>query len=372
MNLFSFALRNLVRRPGRNIMVAASVGLATASALSLLALAESIERGVGEGADEHGADLTVLPRNASDILSGFIAEDVRTKLAAIHGVEDVAGELATYAPVDRDQQKLVTGWADDSFFWRRMPIGRGRIPRQGERGAVVVGEGAAEALHKTVGDDIDIFDARFRIVGIAHYQAALNRAMIFMPLPDLQEIAFRPAQVSLFEIRLQPALTSGDVETVKADVARIDSLVAAPTDQLLQRDRNLKVMKAISRSVSLIAFVLGGLSVFNALLMTVQERAREIGVITAIGWSTTRTMASIVIEGVLIGAAGCVIAVPLAFGISRLFDYLPAVGDILSVRLNPALVAETSLAAIGLCAFGALYPAWRAASTPPAESFRRT
>ena len=372
MNLFVFALRNLVRRPARSFVVAASVGLAAASALSLLALAGSVERGVGEGADERGADLTALPRRASDIFSSFVVGDVKKKLALIPGVQDVAGELVMYAPVDRDQQRLATGWAEDGFFWPRMPVGRGRIPRSGERGVVVLGEGVAEGLNKNVGDTVDILDASFKVVGIAAYQSALNRSMIYMPLSDLQEIAFRQGQVSLFQIKLRPSLTSSDIEVVKADVARIDSLTATPTAQLLQRDRNLQVMKAISRAVSLIALSLGGLSVFNALLMAVQERAREIAIITAIGWSRTRTMTSIVIEGALIGVGGCAVGVPLSFGISLLFEYLPSIGDILSFRPDPALVLKTSVGVVGLCALGALYPAWRATSTLPAETLRQT
>ena len=99
LNLITLALRNLRRRATRTIIVSLSVGLAVASALSLVALADSIKRSVGEGADERGADLTVLSRNASDIFSGFIAEDMKDKLSLIHGIQAVTGELVMYAPI---------------------------------------------------------------------------------------------------------------------------------------------------------------------------------------------------------------------------------------------------------------------------------
>src|SRR5271165_6224088 len=180
-----------------------------------------------------------------------------------------------YAPIDHDQQKVLTGWAADSFFWKLMPISSGHLPGLHERRVVVLGSGAAEALQKDIGDDLDILDARFKVVGIANYQSALNRSMIYMSLPELQEIAFRQKQVTMFEIKLQPALATAEIQAIKAKVSRMGSLLATPTDQLLQHDRNLLVMNAISRSISLIALTMGALSVLNALLMAVQERTRE-------------------------------------------------------------------------------------------------
>jgi putative ABC transport system permease protein len=252
-----------------------------------------------------------------------------------------------------------------------MPIGNGRLPGQDEHRVVVLGSGCAEALHKSVGDDLDILDARFTIVGIANYQSALDRSMIYMLLPELQDLAFRQKQVTMFQIKLKPGIATADIETIKVEVARKGALSAAPTNQLLQHDRNLQVMKAISRSVSLIALTMGALSVLGALHMAVQERTREIGVLMAIGWSKARTMASIVFEGVLIGVAGCLVGIPLSYGISSLFSYLPTIGAFISFRPDLSMAPLTLLVSMTVCAAGSLYPAWRAASMNPADALRR-
>jgi putative ABC transport system permease protein len=371
LNLVTLALRNLQRRATRSAIVSVSVGLAVASALSLVALADSIEHGAGEGADERGADLIILSRNASDFFSSFIPEDTKDRLSLIQGVEAVTGELVMFAPIDNDRQKLVAGWAADSFLWKRMPMSSGHIPRADERWAVVLGSQSAEALHKNIGDKLDILDQYFTVVGITNYQSAINRSMIYMLLPDLQEISFRQKQVTIFQIKLGAKPTSANIDAIKAEVARIGSLLATPTDKLLQRDRNLLVMKAISHSVSLIALTMGALSVLNTLLMAVQERTREIGIMMAIGWSRSRTMASIVFEGVLIGLAGCLAGIPLSYCISLVFNHLPTIGDILSFRPTLSIVLPTLLVSTVLCGVGSLYPAWRAASMSPADSLRR-
>ncbi len=294
-----------------------------------------------------------------------------TELSSIQGVEAAAGELVMFAPIDNDRQKLVTGWPADSYLWKLMPMSSGHAPGEDEHGVVVLGAETAEDLHKNIGDKINILDEYFTVVGIANYQSAINRSRVFVLLSDLQEISFRQKQVTLFQIKLAAKQTSARIDAIKAEVAQIGSLVATPTDQLLQHDRNLLVMKAISNSVSLIALTMGALSVLNALLMAVQERTREIGIMMAIGWSRSRTMASIVFEGVLIGLAGCLVGIPLSYGISMLFKYIPTIGDILSLRPSLSMVLPTLLISTALCAVGSLYPAWRAAAMSPADALRR-
>lgn len=371
MNLVTLALRNLQRRAARTAIVSISVGLAVASALSLVALSNSVERGSGEGMDERGGDLVVISRNASDIFSSFVAEDKESKIAAIPGVAEVSGELAMFAPVDKDQQKLVTALSANSYFWTRMPMAKGRAPTATDRRVVVLGVDSSEALHKTVGDTINVYDENFTVIGVTKYQSAINRSMVYMMLPDLQEIAFRLKQVTMFQVKLQPNFTPATVAAVKAEIGKLGSLTASPTDQLLQHDRNLLVMKAISQSVSMIALSMGGLSVLNALLMAVQERTREIGIMMAIGWSKARTMASIVLEGMLIGVAGCAAGIPLSYVICRLFEHIPTIGGILSFEPTIDMILPTLLVSVVLCGLGALYPASRAARMSPADALRR-
>jgi putative ABC transport system permease protein len=192
--------------------------------------------------------------------------------------------------------------------------------------------------------------------------------MIFMLLPELQSVSYREGRVTMFDLMLTPDAKEAAVESA---IARAGPLIPAPTEQMLARDRNIEVMRAVSRSVSLIALVMGSLSVLNTLLMAVQERTREIGVMMAIGWSRWRTMASIVMEGILIGVGGCVIGVPLAYVVSLIFKHLPSVEGILTFQPTLGLLLPMCAVSLLICALGSLYPAWRAASMRPSDALRR-
>jgi len=370
MGVTGLAWRNAVRRPARTAMLAISVALAITMALALLSLANGIETGVRDGVRERGADLVLAQRNAIDNFSGFLPARLEERIAAIDGVAAVAAELAMFAPIEGDRQLIVVGWPAHSAFWREAPISQGRPPRAGEQ-AVVIGMGVAEALGKAVGDEIRIYDEDLPVAGIVAYQSVVNRGLVMLPLEVLQALAFRQGQVTVFHVRLTPGMPLAEADKVQAAINAIDGLLALPGDDLLARDRNYRILRGISLAISVLALTMAALGIINALTMAVQERVRETGVIMAIGWSPGRIMASIVAEGAMVATLGCAIGIPAGLVACAAFNRLPAVGDFIAFTPTPGLVALCALAALGLAMAGALYPAWRAVSQPPAVALRR-
>ncbi|MBX3579839.1 MAG: ABC transporter permease [Rhizobiaceae bacterium] len=371
MNLAVLSYRNLMRRPARTALLVFSISIAFATALALLALSNGIETTTHEGAQERGADLTVSQADATDVFSGFVPEDYGPKIAALPGVQGISGELAMFAPVDDGQQILTLAMSEDSYFWGEMPVKEGRKPAPGERWVVLLGENAARKLGKGVGDTLTLFDHDMTIIGITGYRSAVNRGVIVARLRDLQELAFRDRQVTAFHLALDPAYTMKDAEGLIAEIEKLGRVTVAPTDQLFSRDRNVAVLRAISQVTSLIALTMAGLSVFNVLLMAVQERVRETGIMMAIGWSNWRIIATIIIEGLITGLLGSLLGIPLGYVACAYFDYLPTIGQYLNIQPSLDAILLSVAGALLLSGLGSLYPAWRAVSQTPADALRR-
>lgn len=370
MNAAALAFLNIRARPTRNLLLILIVALAIATALTLLVLADSIREGLRSGNDERGADLTVSQRDASDLLSGYVPLSLQTALAALPGVTGVSGELVMFAPVDGSRQSIVVGWTADAYFWKAMPLIAGRLPEAADQRPAILGSGAAAALKKTIGSSIDIFGEPFRVVGISGYASAMNRSVIVLRLSDLQELAMRSNQVTAFHLALAPDQTKADIERITHQIEGLGRVVVSPTDQLLRSDRNYEFLQAVSRAISVIAFAMGSLSVGSALLMAVNERRREIGILMAIGWTDTKIRAAVLAEGLVIGLFGGVFAIPLVLLASLLFRHLPGIGEILSFRLTPGVAILGILASILLCGIGSLYPATRATRMNPSQVLR--
>lgn len=371
MTLLMLAYRNLLRRPARTTLLVFSIAIAFATALSLLALSRGIETTAHEGAEERGADLTVSQADASDVFSGAVPESYVEKIPAMPGVRGVSGEILMFTPVDGERQVLTVAMADNSYFWDAMPIAAGRKPEKDERWVVLLGENASKSLGKGVGDTLTMFDQEMKIIGVTGYRAAINRGAIVARLQDVQELAFKHDVVTVIHVAVDPSLTLTQVETLGADIEKLGRVSATPTEQLFARDRNVAVLRAISRVTSVIALTMAGLSVLNVLLMAVQERVRETGIMMAIGWSDQRIIATIILEGVITGALGSLLGIPLGYVACAFFEYLPTIGAYLDITPPVDAILISVVGALSLSALGSLYPAWRAVSLTPADALRR-
>ena len=371
MNLVGLALRNLRRRPVRTCLSILGVGLAVGSALALIALSRSIKDSTREGMDEMGDDLVVMQKGASDIFGGFIPEQMVERVAAIQGVVRVSGELFMFAPSAGDHSVLTLGWPETSYLWKKVPLREGRVPGPAERHVAVLGEGAAASLGRKLGDELELLGETFRVIGIANYTTIVNRGIVLVPLIDLQEASYRSRQVTMIHVNVERSGGPAELARVRTSIEALSNVTASTANEVLNNDRNFAILEAVSLAVSIIAVAIGALNVLTALVMATQERTREIGIFAAIGWSSTRIITSIVIEGVLMCAIGCILGVLLSFAAAFVFPHIPAIGDLISFRPSVAVIAPILVAAAALCTVGSLLPAWRAVRLIPADALRR-
>lgn len=372
MNLVSLALRNLGHRRIRTTLCVLGIAVAIGTALSLLALARSVQDGAREGLDETGADLIVRPAYASGLFGGFIPETALDRIAAIPGVARVSGALVVFARSGSAGSVLTFGWPDSSFLWQKVPLRRGRIPMVGERHVAVIGDTAAAELGKKLNDDIDLFGQGFKIVGIARFTSTVNRGAVVVPLADLQDASYRARQVTVAHIGVEETADRATVARIRTDIeAPGSNLIATPPDEVLDHDRNFVLLEAVSLASVVVAAFMSALNVITALAMAIQERTHEIGIFSAIGWSSGRIMKSILIEGVFLWALGCALGVALCFAAAWVVPYIPVIGRLIAFRPVAMLIAPVAGVALVPCVLGALLPAWRAARMLPAEALRR-
>ncbi len=132
MNHVELAFRNLQRRRTRSILTILGVAFAVGSFITLYGLSRSVHENVERSFDEHGTDLTVKRRGIAEPFGGTIPEEVVPEIKKIPGVEDVAGQLITFAATDNDDNVLAVGWSPDSFYWTH-GAAQGRAPALSRR-----------------------------------------------------------------------------------------------------------------------------------------------------------------------------------------------------------------------------------------------
>ena len=127
--------------------------------------------------------------------------------------------------------------------------------------------------------------------------------------------------------------------------------------------------------ILLIAIVL--VSIMDVMIMSVYERTREIGTLSAIGTMPEKILAIFVSEGVLLGLLGVIIgnvlslAAIYAIRFSKFtFSFGMKEGFILIPRMAMSDVVFVSLVVIGVSVIGSLQPALKASRTEPIKALR--
>ena len=323
MTWLGLVVRSIGRRPGRSVFTALGVALAVGSFMALTGLSGGMEEQSETSLEARGVDLVVTQRGMVEIFGGALPQALGSAIAGVPGVAGVSGELGTLLQVSDDTQAVVVGWQEDAFGFRDMHLLRGRLAKAGENG-VVLGDTLAEALRADIGSEVTLNFMSFRVTGIADFSTGFLRSLAVMPLTDLEDLLSRPGQVTVFQVRLDHPGDAVEREAVRERIAALrPDIAVTPTSEALRNSKVVALLGAMSLAIAIVALVAGGLSVLNTMAMAVEERTRDIGILSSIGWSRQTILALILTEGVLLAIAGGVIGVGLGWvGYDFLVDLL--------------------------------------------------
>src|SRR5690606_1787177 len=127
-----------------------------------------------------------------------------------------------------------------------------------------------------------------------------------------------------------------------------------------------------------IIIIIAAFNIISSLVMAVNDKVREIGILRAMGATRRGILRIFVIEGMLIGlagsAAGTILGL-LSYWLQSRFGIIKLPGDVyfvtvLPVELHLADVAMVLLVTNGLCGIATILPALKAARHDPVEAIR--
>jgi putative ABC transport system permease protein len=240
----------------------------------------------------------------------------------------------------------------------------------------VLGFNAAVTLGLNLGDRLPVGPAHepVTIRGVFDRTGTQDDGMVYLPLRFAQQLFDRQGKLTAVGVRLR------SLDRVEAFLGRVFEIPSVQAITLTQFRATVLEFVATSRLLlilsALIAGVVGGLGVLNAMLMSVTERTRELALMKAVGASASDLFRLTLLETACLGLIGAVtgLAVSLATGwgldplVRALLPFAPP-GPLLI--FTPSLVTGSILAALILSVLAGVYPAARAAYVRPARALRR-
>jgi putative ABC transport system permease protein len=249
---------------------------------------------------------------------------------------------------------------------------------QRARSFVVLGSKVRQELFGSVnpvGDFVHIGGARFRVIGVTAPKGEFLGT-------DLDDLVYIPAgkgmqlfnRQSLMEIDIffNPRSTSeamaAKISQLLIDLHGFEDFTVVTQDQVLSTmDNILSILTFAGAGLGAISLLVGGVGITTILMITVNERITEVGLLRALGGTVWEVRTLFLGEALVLGLIGGVCGILLvAFLLILIFLFVPG----LPVALSPKIV----LGALGISMLIGLVagsrPAARAAKLTPIDALR--
>lgn len=358
--------RNLMRRKTRSILTIVGVAIGVAAVVSLVAMGDGFYSQMNSMLSKGGGDLAVRQAKTADMALSALDEDLGRRLAALPEVEHVSGMIMGFASTPDIPYLIGYGYDPNEYSIRQFKIVEGA--RLTSDRQVIIGKGAAKNLKLRVGQTFKLFSTSFKVVGVYETGTPFQDAGFVITLKDAQAVFKKPRQVSFYELKLKQPDKADEVK--KKIEERYPEVVAAKSTEFVEGSQDVEVMRSLTWALSMIAVLVGGISMMNTMVMSVMERTREIGVLRAVGWRRRRIIMMVVQESLLLSGIGGILGILMGVGLVELVARLPGVGGLLAGAYRPSLFIQAMVVSLALGTVGGLYPAWRASRLSPMEALR--
>lgn len=386
MNLFS-VMSDILRGRGRTILTISSIAVGIFAVMIISAIGKIGTGKINRSLDEMGINSVLVESGGAVSLSD---EDV-TALSTVKGISKAMPLMASVTTCELISDNVVCmAWgvsnnADEIISLKAL---HGRLINESdikatERVCVVDREialqtyGRENITGKTININIGGKYESFRIIGVATsglsgIQGTINEVVpyfVYLPYTTVQNISGR---TDYDKIAL---LTKGAEDTAVIDRVSECMEKRKGTDKILvnnllnQRNTLNQILSVATGALGVVAaisLVVASMSVMTAMLVSVSERKREIGIKKSLGAKNSRIVAEFLAESVIISVSGSIVGIVCAIGVTAVMCL--ALGEVPVFEWDKALLSLSVALLIGMLSGG--YPALKAARMKPVDALK--
>jgi putative ABC transport system permease protein len=366
--VISILFANLWRRPGRTAFTALGIALGVATVVGLLSLGEGLNKTAGQLVRLGAADFAVLQHGVEDPSASFLPMSVVDRVGKVPGVASASPVMLLADKLPDAPGSLVFGVMPKGQVSTRLVVVSGR--RMQGPGEVALGDLLADQLGVKTGDTLKLENKRFKVVGTYHAGQFFVDAGAMIDLKQAQDLVQRPDEVTVIAVQVAADAHTKEVRRqILADVPGVDAI--ANPDEAARAGANGRLIRKTVLLLVAVALIIGGIGVANTMAMAVLERARELALMSAVGWSPRQVGGIVLMEGILVSIIGAGAGLFLgALGAGWLGDAL-GVASVVEPEVTPWSIGRGLIIGLVIGVLGGLYPAWRVSRLPAEELLAR-
>jgi putative ABC transport system permease protein len=385
VNFIDLAVKNLLRRRTRTILTVSGVAIAIAVLFSLLSFNAGYEKQLSGELGSLGIHILAVPKGcpyeaASLIIHGgvipkYLQDSDLEQVKRISGIE-VASPMLLHQFFKDDKPHIVYGIhiADQSALkpWWKV---EGRYFKDDETDTMIVGRSLAEKENLKVGQVLNFGPDKVptTIVGILERTGTQDDEFHFLPLESTQKLFGKTGQITTIAIKVQDMAR---IPEIGKKLEEIPDIQVVTMTQVMGTIMNLVgSAQALLFSVIIVALIISAVGIINTLMMSVNERTREFGMMKAVGASGCDIGRLIFIETLLMTLIGAVAGLIVSMAGSSLVEgfvrgIIPYAPSGKLITLDGWIVGICVAFSVVLGVLCSIYPAVRSARMTPLEAMR--
>ena len=347
------------------------------------------------------------PDNPDDLASlrvskGLTLEDtevLRREVPEIEWLTPAANSYVVGRASSEARRFNVFGATPDGFPLLKLEIGEGRALTwtdvENHTRVVVLGQLIKEDLFgdaNAIGEDVLLGGQSFRVVGVLRMKdfsqmfggsgQEEEHERVYIPVTTSMHYMTGSKRIDYLAIRIRDGADIGAAydkihdtllrEHRQVEDFQIENVAAQIAEAIEGVDQIISTWNTILSSIATVALLVGGIGLLSVLIISVNERLREIGVRKAVGAEDRAIFQQFIVESVTISVVGGLVGVAVGAGLCGLITFAATqMGQdiVVPVSMTGAALGMSFAVAVGFL-FG-LYPALKASKLDPIEAMSR-
>ena len=379
-------LKTVLERSGSSLVVVIGIAGSVAVMVSLLAMANGLNSTIASTGDEGRA---IILREGSDqeLSSGISMQDIKIienspGIKDLEGEPMIAGEIFTIIDLkkkgtDETSNLPLRGVQDMSFAIRpEFKIIEG-VNFQPGTGQVIVGKGAADQYQGlNVGNEIDIRNSKWKVVGIFSTEGDVHESEVWADLTYTQGAFRRGASASVAIVRLENQESLNELGIFVENDPRLKLKVERQSDFYNNQSSGASsVINAFGYTVAVIMAIGALFAALNTMYSAVSTRLVEIGTLRAIGFQGSSVLCALMLESMILALFGGLLGSGIAYLVFNGYTVSTLAGGSFSqtsfaFTVTADIVRQGLILALVVGTFGGILPAWKASRQDITEALR--
>ena len=389
-------MRSLREQWQRAVLSALGITVGSTAIILLVSIAKGVQQDVSKQVSDLGVNLLIVLPGRIDESSMFapsmigisyLKESDVDRLRQVPGVRRavpitfVGGGIRHKA--NTSPSTLVMATKPDWFQMRKMNLSKGRLFDESDldKPVCVVGGVADKKLFPNgdgLGSDVEYNGRKYRVVGITADAKTENSLfsmgsfenVVYVPLPYMRSLNPN-IQLDRIMVQTEPDREPKTlVKTVDDKLGeRLDRetySVLTQTDLLNMVFKLMGILTWLLTGLTSIALFVGGVGIMTVMLMSVNERSKEIGIRKTVGATRRDIFVQFLIEAAFLATAGGAAGLAISFVVCEALTRWTPIKPLITWPI----VALSFVVCFGVGVTFGLIPAIRASRKDPVDAMR--